>query len=447
MNIMFMNSIVKYGDNMFDTLNEIRQNKYINDLDNTAEEFGLSATYVNYNKDIDTDARGIYFVCGLDHNRIKTGDFDIKEVLKHNKRDRNFFNYGIMVFPLKDCAPFATHQLILEHCRNAEFVKMVYKEYQKPIPPKISIASLTSMKMLYANARNPDISPAERARYEESFEKCFELEDAYHNPQSADYKKMKFKTDGHYDTGKGPVANLFKRAFSRTKNNVSLEHLFSVSPSLEHVLLNVKIVKQVKEELKKHPEILYWMSKPEGIVLNVQEGQGFGPTKEDNDTRTVDLAYSSFYKSEMNEILNRVCYPEAWNTNLMEMCNKYGDVYMVQIPENEYYNFRSLCGANNIEFCMDAAMAEDKMGELSMIVPYRDIKMVDAILSRLSGETEDYHMNLAKLSNDENQPVSIDCSVITDIEGDMLRRISEAFPDGNYQIINDSFVDYSDESR
>ena len=49
---------------MFDTAEEISKNKFINDLVNEANAFGLLGVYMNFRRAVNPQYNGIYFVCG-----------------------------------------------------------------------------------------------------------------------------------------------------------------------------------------------------------------------------------------------------------------------------------------------------------------------------------------------------------------------------------------------
>lgn len=385
---------------MFDSIQEVSKNKYIGHLDDAVRKFGIEGVYVEYKKDALSDDAGVYFVCGSDKDRINSGNIDIGDILNKNRENRDFFNHSICVFRLNDCNPFATHYDVLEFSRHAEFVRELYTEYHRKIPDKMTIKGLVMAKMLYVNSRNPNVDQAAREHYENALIQCLNVEEGFHNPQHRYYKKGVFITSGFYDIKKSEIANWFKRIFSRDKNRVSLEHLVTECQTTSRATINISLVKDVKKELRKRPDILYWMSKPAGKPLRVPEGEGYGPKKEDNDIRTVEIVTDSSYSADVNFMLDKLCYPEAFKMTPKEMMDKYEDLCVVAIPDDQYENFRSLCETNRVDFCMSTEYKVQDGDHISMLVPFKDIEMLDAILTRLSCETEAFHISLPKVSSE-----------------------------------------------
>lgn len=402
---------------MFDSIQEVSENKYIGHLDDAVRKFGLEGVYVEYKKDALSDDAGVYFVCGSDKDQINSGNIDISNILNKNRENRDFFDHSICVFRLNDCDPFARHHDVLEFSRHAEFVKELYSEYHREIPDRITIKGLVMAKMLYANSRNPNVSQATRNHYESVLIDCLNAEQAFHDPQHRDYKRNVFITSGYYDIKKSEFTNWFKRIFGRNKNRVSLEHLVTECQSTSRTTINISLLKDVKKELRKRPDILYWMSKPAGKPLRVPEGEGYGPNKEDNDTRTVEIVTDSSYVEDMNLMLTKLCYPEAFIITPKEMIDKHKNVCVVAIPDEEYENFRSLCKTNKVDYCISTEYKVQGSEHMSMIVPFEDIEMLDAILSRLSCETEEFHILMPRISSESHDSIGLPQINLKELQG------------------------------
>lgn len=382
---------------MFDSIREVRKDQYIGHLDDAVRKFGIAGVYVEYKIGAMSDDAGVYFVCGSNKELINSGNIDISDILNKSRANRDFFDHSICIFRLNDCDTFATHYDVLEFSRHAEFVRELYTEYHRKIPDKMTFQGLVMSKMLYVNSRNPNVGPEVREHYENALIRCLNAEQAFHDPQHQDYKRNVFITSGFYDIKKSKIANWFKRIFSRDKNKVSLEHLVTECQSTSRTTINISLLKDVKKELRKRPDILYWMSKPAGKPLRVPEGEGYGPNKEDNDTRTVEIVTDSSYVEDMNLMLTKLCYPEAFIITPKEMIDKHKNVCVVAIPDEEYENFRSLCKTNKVDYCISTEYKVQGSEHMSMLFPAKDVPMMDAILTRLSRETEEFHLMMGIL--------------------------------------------------
>lgn len=382
---------------MFDSIREVRKDQYIGNLDNAVKKFGIAGVYVEYKIGAMSDDAGVYFVCGSNKELINSGNIDISDILNKSRANRDFFDHSICIFRLNDCDTFATHYDVLEFSRHAEFVKELYSEYHRKIPDRMTIKGLVMAKMLYANSRNPNVDQATRNHYENVLIDCLNAEQAFHDPQHRDYKRNVFITSGYYDIKKSEFANWFKRIFSLDKNRVSLEHLVTECSSTSRITINISLLKDVKKELRKRPDILYWMSKPAGKPLRVPEGEGYGPKKEDNDIRTVEIVTDSRYAPDVNLMICKLCYPEAFEMTPDEMMDKYQHICVAIIPNEEYDNFRSLCNTNGVDYCMSTDYRIDEGNHMSMLFPAKDVPMMDAILTRLSRETEEFHLMMGIL--------------------------------------------------
>ena len=99
----------------------------------------------------------------------------------------------------------------------------------------------------------------------------------------------------------------------------------------------------------------------------------------------------------MNLMLTKLCYPEAFIITPKEMIDKHKNVCVVAIPDEEYENFRSLCKTNKVDYCMSTEYKVQGSEHMSMLFPAKDVPMMDAILTRLSRETEEFHLMMGIL--------------------------------------------------
>lgn len=434
---------------MFDTIEEIKKNPYLNNFEKIAANFGLYGRYVNYSGNADFEKNGIYFVYGLNKDEVY-GDVDIEEIVDRNNKEREFIHYGCFVAKITNCDPFALHQLVVEDCRHAEFAKNTYTEYHQKLPDKMSIEGLQYLKMLYVNARNPELPRATRDAYEETLKFQFSLEDAYHNPQNPNYHKDSYVDMGHYDTSKGKLANKMRQAFGKDNNKVSLEHLISKCNTIGKYVINAKLADTVQKEMRKHPEILYWMSEPKGKIWDVPEGQGFGPEKKDNDIRTVVLAFNNAYDDEVTNIINKICYPEGFGLNYDEFAKGNEPLVVIGVHDGDYKNFCNLCETNDVRFCIDDKVKKQKGDILNIVVRKADMPTVDAICRRISSESEQFHISIPRVPKiGERDMPRIDAEKIQksinrqglSLEEKLKEDVQEQFGNGDWVILSNTLSD------
>lgn len=429
-------------------LKPVYNDKYINNLERAVNNFGLYGNYFCYDKNEKSDYSGLYFVCGTNKEQICDQDLNIKDIMEYQRKNSDYFHYSIKAFPLDSFYSFATHQAVMNFCRDSDFIRNIYRQYNREIPEKVTAKALVTMKMLNSNLKNPQLSEAERNAYNKAMIDCFDVEDTYHNPISSKFEKNQFLMSGQYDTSKGKFENWIRQNFGQDNNCVSLEHLFTeCNGAIGHLSVNIGIADKIKEEFRKRPDILYWISKPMGEVIDFPDGQGYGLLPEDNDIRTVDIAYNAVFEQDVDNIVNRICYPEAYKTTPEQMRKEGFDPYLISISQDEYQNFVNLCQANNVPFCIDEEIRTHACGQINIIVPKEKLKMVDLILSRLCIESERFQISLERPASPKKELKQFDLDELKNeraaaLENNIAKKLSEHFPNSNFQMVGGSFDDF-----
>lgn len=363
---------------MFDTFDEIKKNKFINNLEETCKRFGITGVYVKWNADSNKEKNGIYFVFGADKEKVLNKDINIEKIFKEQQRDPQNFHLDICAVKLTDCSPFAIHQDITECCRDIEFISKLYQERGVPIPNKVDCTTLFYIETLYKNSVDKDISPENLAIYKEAVKEYFDVLDK--------------KSNGKQEI---PKSSGFKSLFGEKSNKVSLEKVFESSNSVVKHRISARLLPEFEKEMKNYPEILYHANKVNKIIFDAPE-KGFGPNKEDNDLSTVDIAYNSIYKKDIVTILAKITVPEAFRISIQEMrdmCKEGDSICHFGIQEQEYNYFAKKCKEANVNFIIDNERIyfTESSGLINIAFYKSDIKAIDKILTEIAIEAEKYH--------------------------------------------------------
>lgn len=359
---------------MYDTFDQIKKDKYINNLEKTAERFNLHGVYVKWDKSIDESKNGIYFVVGSDKEKVFSQDIDIEEIFDRSKKESQFLHLDIGAIKLTDCSSFAAHQAVTQFCRDTEFTLKIFDAYDRPTPKKIDYTSLLYLKTLYKNAIDKTLKPENIDIYRQGVKEYISV--------------IEGKLEA-YDTRELYSDFSIKEFFKSAKNQVSLDEIFESSDQIVKHKISAKLLPKFKEAMKDNPEILYYCSKVNKVNFNAPE-KGFS----DNDLSTVNIAYNAIYKKDVGLILSKIAYPEAFRTSVQQMRDTGSLVTYFGIQEAEYPRFAKCCKENDVHFSIDDEnlyFAEDS--DLISIAFYeKDIPKIDRILTELAKKSELYHV-------------------------------------------------------
>lgn len=373
---------------MFNNIEEISANKYLNTLDDIVPNFGLAGNFVECTV---PGWEGMYYVLGMSVKDINSGNFDIVELLQRKARyNEGLFHTDIHIIPITDRSPFSIVNDVFSYCRNAEFIGKVYHKNTITVPDKITIDGLNVIKMAYVNSINPSLSKENRDEYAAIVKTAINEEKEYAQKMQTPDKSTNAKMRGSWDDSLSDRQNR-RIAESEYPNKTSLEHLISRSGVVNVISIRYDKSEAVMKELAKCSHAIYWMSDVYGEKLPVPAEQGYG-NESLNDLRKVYLAFDNAHTDEVRYAVSCALYPAAFDFSNDFASNKFGDVSRISIPVTQYHNFANLFKAKQIPFAYDDTCNSYRPNELNLIVPTNREKDVELIFDRLTKEIEDYHI-------------------------------------------------------
>ena len=362
---------------MFDTVEEISKNKFINDLVNEAKAFGLHGVYVNYLKAENPRYNGIYFVCGYEADKVMDKSNNIEHLYLEQGRT-NRFRADLHITQITNQSPFNVHQDIVNYCLHASTIRGIANKVGfNKLFKNVSTSFVRLAELLYLNSMDSRLSHLERKRNEFALEEFFKTEG-----------KREYLLDG--ETGDGAEMHMRPEKLDKTiPNMVSLEELAYRTMSTERMVITYGMLAQMKQELAKHPEILFFQAKPVMTRLQMAGNQGFG-SKEKNERSSVVIVYDAFYKKQVDLMYLRVKLPQCFEYSLYDIKKRGNGTCSFGIGAKDLASvFRKakeqdipMCiDANRLYFTSDKSYSSTNVAGYTVTLSKEDILKMDNILT------------------------------------------------------------------
>lgn len=389
---------------MYDDFDSIKLNKYINNLEEAAENFGLSANYIDFKSSTDQTVNSIYFVVGNNLEKITSSKVDIEKINRKIGKDPDFLYIDYNVFELTDNPSFATHQYVLSFCRKAEFVREVFKEHGMNPPEKIDKRFLLHLINLYKEKEKHGKDSFYGDLYEDAFNRYVGLQDKLLGNNNLDFKgekgikkseeiKRKAQLELYGLIEKNTKVSFFSKFVNNRlyDNFCTLEDLSERSNNLVKHKIKAKYLEGLSEKLADtniscwHSDIEY---QPNTIID--QESGVFKSKKLDDDS-VVCLRYDELDANEITRMLIEIAYPEIAETDISDIVN--GPSITVAMRELDLEYFKKLCDKNGVKFGFDPDRIYNRgfTGPINIIVSKNDKEKLTAILDYIAEQTEKFH--------------------------------------------------------
>lgn len=426
---------------MLNSLDDIIGDNLVDHFEEIANSYGLHGTYLKYFTSASSDEE-IYFVCALDKKVLSDDSINVEKISLSGDRQYLNINPHIAAFKITGNKSLLTHQKVVDYCQTVEFLSKLYAEHKMALPQAIPIGIIDGLKMQHSNATNPALPQETRDSYKSDIRATLEKQDAFFTDHGNDSEKAAFYLYQQYDSQKSKIANWLKRVFSEDKNRVSLDHLVTTCKEITTIGVHISDAQAVQEELRKHPEIIYWMSdKPVGQKLECPDNQGYGSRKA-NDRRYIPFSFDSKYSTDFVAIVNKIGHPDGYKTNVKELISEYPYAEHLTIPSSEYHKYTSAFKSNGIRFCIkDTATNTDV---INMVVACHTNK-IDEIVSSVATKNETEHLYT---DINERQATAREDFLNTkrsELEESMLQRAEEFLGSSNIELISVSGDLLSDE--
>ncbi len=291
---------------MFDTNKEISENKYISNLVQEASNFNMYGAYVKYTKADNPQNNGIYFICGYDAKKVLDKNANIEKMYERQCNSK-VFRTDIHLTKITDQSPFNVHQDVMNYCLHASTLRGICNKYSFDKNLKyVSPSFLSMLEAFYLNSIDKRLSYSDQVKNSKLTEVFLKTEG-----------EREFLFNG--DTGDGPEVHMKpEKLDKKCPNMVSMEELTYKTLGTEQMVVTLDMLPRIKQELNKHPEILYFQAKPVVTKLKMPDNQGFG-SKEANTSTGVYLLYDAFYRKQMDIIYLKAKYPQCFKNSIEDI--------------------------------------------------------------------------------------------------------------------------------
>ena len=366
---------------MVNSLDDVRNNDYLNRFVEIANSYGLEGIYVSYHTSQSLQNE-IFFVCGANRERVHAQDLNVEDLTAKRQKLCHLHDPHLAAFKITGNDPLLTHRSIVDYCQTSEFLIQLYNDFGQPLPDTISVGVTDALKMAHFNATNPALDSTTRAAYKKDIKDILESLEKQDPLKSDNRRRQPARTS--------TFARWFKKNLLPPSNKVSLDQLVMECKDITTVGVHISDADKVGKALNAHPEILYWMAdEPVGRKLNCPDNQGYG-SKKANDQRFIALSFDREYSAEVTGIINRVEHPEAYQSSPQELMSKYSFVQQISIQAKDYDAYVSAMKSRGIRFCIkDSSTSVDVV---NMVIACEIKQNITELLDRLSKAEETKHL-------------------------------------------------------
>lgn len=327
---------------MFDTIQEIAENKILCNLVELADNFNMYGAYIKYTKAKNPYYNRIYFVCSTSAKEVTDKNLNIEEIYKQQLNSQ-VFNLKIHITAITNQSPYNVHSDIINYCLHASTVNGLLNLYGYENNFEcISTGFILLLEMLYLNSINKNLKSLEQ-------EKQFAVGQEF-------LKRMgKIELELNGKDSDSPKIHLAPEKLDKNcPNMVSMEELIHQTLSIEKITVTPELLPKVKAQLNNHPEILYYQAKPVVSKLKMPDHLGFG-SKEANTFSTIKILYDTTYSKEMDLIYLRAKFPQAFRLSMNEIKakSKTNTVCYVGISIADFEQVFKNAAERNIPICLD----------------------------------------------------------------------------------------------
>lgn len=370
---------------MYNTIDEIERNGYLNILGLTCSEYDVYCTFYDNTKSKDKQYSGIFFVMGLDENKVFDKDIKIPELINDQKIDKDFLHLDINAVQITDKTPFMINRKVVEFCKNAELIKRVHEIRGREIPKKINNISLEYIRALYEHSIDLTNKKYIQA-YRDALNEFIASNDAFENPNNPEHDKV-------FAALRNPGYKLSEWVFY--KNNRNLVPLMCVLKSSNEVIrttMNKKLAKQLDKEMKKYPDIMYWHSKPLRDERPIKVHR-FKNVKKYYDSYYVDVVYGKHNANVMDKIITKLTHPEIFKYNIEEIDNEKDGLCYINVSKTDASIILECLSSNNVKAAIDyKKFSADNPGEITIVINSKDANKTNYIIKDICKAMREKHI-------------------------------------------------------
>lgn len=375
---------------MYDTYDKAMQNEALRVLVRNCKRYDMPGEFITHNPNIESNESGLYFVTGIDVNRVKRRQYNPAELVANQERNMRFFQ-PIMAFKVTGCDPDVLLHDVAMYCWYAEFVAKVFPQYNMKVYKNLLQSKVESLAEFYTHTINTGYSDFIKQKFQSEFRILMnKLRDSYERKGIRGMWRD-FSVSNKYNDKKGAIYNIVSFMF-RKRNRVSREIVNLHSDGTLNMSMEWWRYKEFAKEIKKYPDAIYWLcpkKRIESIGLVKQEKK---PPR-NNKYKFVMISFPrNLEKVICSAYANAIYKPDAPMT-AEEIVQSGEPINALVAPACSFHNYQSLLAANNVPYAIDPGYVNHpKLDHVPILYFAEDKEMVDAITRRLCNGVASYHI-------------------------------------------------------
>lgn len=362
------------------TYDDVKKDKALMNLLDTANDQGLSATYFEYKKySPEHKDSGLYFVVCPTIQEVldlEAHPDDFANILEQKGSiGRHSINPYYEFVRMDDYYTnnnyFKTYMDCLRAIEDVSITKNAFFEFGYTLPnefPKETIINLYDMDQ---RRRSTQIPETVRKRYERSYEK-------YVSDLNQRYKKLSLAHEKHT---------------SPVKQTVSPEYFHKNRVTAVHDAMNGNFREYFETRVKDFPEFIYHLeNKPYLSLKDIShsfKGAENSIFKDDVEVKEYNVMFPKSQEEVYYKILLEYnCRNYTGQENNIRDVGASNEICTIPVSAEDMWNWNSLCSANNVKYYINHGDLEHLCAEATRTIKIaynkKDEVMVNAICSRLA---------------------------------------------------------------
>lgn len=313
---------------------------------------------------------GVYVIGSLDPI---TDDISPINIIRRNERNKQLFYPHTFGAKIKDNDNIMLFiEKFLKYCKEAEFIKNIYAEYNLSVPERLRRNELSELIRFKTASENLNYDNLLRDLHKKSINKFFK-----HESKCGLYKSWrKFYRSERYDSNAGKLSN-FIRFLKRKTPKTDIDILLGTGETVKRIAMHEHEYKEFKKTVKEYyPNIQFAVSKKYIVNHGMIDIPGIGKavTFEEfvniRDKQFSSKGYGAFadlnvsyweFRDISFKIADEPIIAEIYNNinlrfvNCMQLhsLRDRGDICYTSVPVDDIMDFSYLANVNDLKFYID----------------------------------------------------------------------------------------------
>ena len=362
---------------------------YLKENSNTIREicsrYGLYGGVFYYKPSLfeDSDLNKFYIIAGTDPRLCGSQlpeSIDPEEIIRRDAGNKGIFypDYWAIELASDNSNLFSVTQSLMEFCKGAEAVQVLYREYDTPVPKKLRLNELNMLISIYDKIHDPYVSETIKAQYQKDLKRFFQKEKTQGTQEKKwldYYRSERFPSDGgivskslgflkrnqqivELNTLMRMNGNIQKLEMQEHEYQIFEAFMKGCYPYVSYAIDEIAIVDhKLRNSPNDPPGTPRYISSEEFDAIKQQQfaKRSFEAFQ---DLQVTQWKFRNVYYKEADEtivaaVINDIRTRYAKCNLLNDIKKGGGDLAHIAVPQDNFANFVSLAKANNLKFYID----------------------------------------------------------------------------------------------